>query len=482
VTPNSKTRDLDEINIGLHHSRKPALQERGQEKEVTAGGTSIESCAYKAASVCGSELRLSPRIKNDVVMVEQTRRHMNAMIKFTKIMWMEDMQQLLDIEQGATAFMSFLQREYSWERREARTMLHFVIEARKLGSKAPPHGKSEGGWISPLAAAGRNVRNVRIAEKLCKQYLSTGARNEVVQKGGAALELVRQELKHTLQDLLRDAFPRFLDSEGCDKLMERLQHDKALAVVDSTVWWSDYTIAEDVGYWIKMFISMAETFPVCIVIVDVMIPDNPMFYVNDQFCKTTGYSKNEAQGQNCRFLQGPETEPESVEVIRETLRQGIDCHVKITNYKKSGAKFQNLLSMRPVHDSNGVYRFVVGVQFEVGNWRTGLDTQVQTLELKERLKTLEHLLRLLPTTLEVPEHQGVHADYFARFLPPSKTYVVDGQKLQGNAASNMAARLEQALDGAKMKTIDAVNQAVGSQPASPVTPSRFLWVERAASR
>jgi PAS domain S-box-containing protein len=361
---------------------------------------------------------------------------------------MEDMQQLLDIEQGASALMSFLQTEYAWEQREAQTMLRFVIEARKLGSN-----------------------DVHIAEELCKRYLSTGAKDEV--QGGAALELVRQELQHTLQDLLSDAFPRFLESEGCNKLMERLQQDKALAVddVDSAVW-SDYTIAEDVGYWIKMFISMAETLPVCIVIADMTIPNNPLVYVNDEFCKTTEYSKDEAQGQNCRFLQGPETEPESLEVIRETLRQGIDCHVKITNYKKSGAKFQNLLSMRPVHDSNGVYRFVIGVQFEVGNCahvqhlldhfdevtRSGLDKQVKSLELEKRLKTLEHLLRLLPTTLEVPEHQGVHAE------------VVDGQKLQGKAASNMAARLEQALGGAKMKTIDAVNQAVGNQAESPVTP------------
>jgi hypothetical protein len=81
-----------------------------------------------------------------------------------------------------------------------------------------------------------------------------------------------------------------------------------------------------------------------------------MFYVNGEFCKTTEYSKaraRHAQGRNCRsrcrFLQGPETEPKPVEVICETLRQGIDCHchVELTNYKKSGKKFQNLLSMHP---------------------------------------------------------------------------------------------------------------------------------------
>jgi hypothetical protein len=50
--------------------------------------------------------------------------------------------------------------------------------------------------------------------------------------------------------------------------------------------------------------------------------------------------------------------------------------------------------MRPVHDSNGVYRFVVGVQFEV--------TGDKNSALKKRLKKLNGLLHLLPKKLEVP--------------------------------------------------------------------------------
>ena len=162
--------------------------------------------------------------------------------------------------------------------------------------------------------------------------------------------------------------------------------------IKSTVW-SDYNIAEDVGYWVKMFISMAETFPACIVISDMTIPGNPMFYVNDEFCRTTEYAKDEAQGRNCRFLQGPETEPESVEVICETLRQGIDCHVKLTNYKKNGTLFQNLLSMKPVFDADGIYRYVIGVQFEV----------VENEDLKARMLMLDKLLKLPMGGLQAPK-------------------------------------------------------------------------------
>ena len=44
------------------------------------------------------------------------------------------------------------------------------------------------------------------------------------------------------------------------------------------------------------------------------------------------------------------------------IGDGVDCHVKLTNYRKDGSTFANLLSMRPIHDSCGVLRFMISVQ------------------------------------------------------------------------------------------------------------------------
>ncbi len=43
---------------------------------------------------------------------------------------------------------------------------------------------------------------------------------------------------------------------------------------------------------------------------------NPMIFVNRDFCFVTGYTKDEANGLNCRFLQGPKTEPAAVAHIQ----------------------------------------------------------------------------------------------------------------------------------------------------------------------
>ena len=42
-------------------------------------------------------------------------------------------------------------------------------------------------------------------------------------------------------------------------------------------------------------------------ITDSNLPDNPIIFANDAFCKLTGYARDEVINRNCRFLQGPET-------------------------------------------------------------------------------------------------------------------------------------------------------------------------------
>ena len=46
-----------------------------------------------------------------------------------------------------------------------------------------------------------------------------------------------------------------------------------------------------------------------ITIADPNLPDCPLMYVNEAFCRMTGYERDEIMGRNCRFLQGPDTDP-----------------------------------------------------------------------------------------------------------------------------------------------------------------------------
>ena len=225
------------------------------------------------------------------------------------------------------------------------------------------------------------------AMQICQRYMGAAPPSP-----DAAMQALGSAAQQALSALATEVFPRFVQSKACLPLVESLLGSSGDSVRQAAqLLWHEYEVPDDVAGWVHSFATVAETYPACIVISDMSMPGNPMFFVNAEFCRVTGYAKTEAQGRNCRFLQGPRTEPQSVAVIQDTLRRGVDCHVKITNYRKSGELFENLLTMRPVHDSNGVYRFCIGVQFEV----------TRDMSLKSRLAKLDKLVKLLPTTIEV---------------------------------------------------------------------------------
>ena len=112
------------------------------------------------------------------------------------------------------------------------------------------------------------------------------------------------------------------------------------------------------------------------VITDPRQPDNPIAFVNDSFCRLTGYSRQEILGNNCRFLQGPETDPDTVRQLREAIAAPRPIEIDIRNHKKDGTPFWNRLLMAPVHDANGQLAYFFASQLDV------------TLE-RERLAALE---------------------------------------------------------------------------------------------
>ena len=129
--------------------------------------------------------------------------------------------------------------------------------------------------------------------------------------------------------------------------------------------WPGYAVPDDAARWLHGLVELGEQTSGCISLADLTLSGAPLVYVNGEDCATSGYSPHEVLGHNCRFMQGPFTEPAAVDAILHSLREGVDRHVKLTNYRRDGTTFQNLLSLVPVFDTHGVYRFVVGLQFEV---------------------------------------------------------------------------------------------------------------------
>ena len=110
----------------------------------------------------------------------------------------------------------------------------------------------------------------------------------------------------------------------------------------------------------------AEEREMSVVFTDPGLPDNPMIYVSEEFARQTGYSVEESLGRNCRFLQGPETDPNAVEAIRRALKARTRFMIDILNYRKDGSSFVNRLRIRPLFDEEGRLLYYVGAQNPVG--------------------------------------------------------------------------------------------------------------------
>ncbi len=100
-------------------------------------------------------------------------------------------------------------------------------------------------------------------------------------------------------------------------------------------------------------------------ITDPRKPDNPLVWVNPSFTRVTGYEQDDVVGRNCRFLQGPATDPAAVDEIRRAIAERRTVTTTLLNYRKDGTAFWNQLSISPVFDGSGDLVSFVGVQTDV---------------------------------------------------------------------------------------------------------------------
>lgn len=121
-----------------------------------------------------------------------------------------------------------------------------------------------------------------------------------------------------------------------------------------------------------------------IVIADARLPDAPLIYTNESFLLMTGYPREEVIGHNCRFLQGPDTDPDAVLELREAVQKGRKCQVQILNYRKDGTPFWNEVTVSPVQNTQGEVTHFLGIQTDTTARQMAEGERIRLLELATR--------------------------------------------------------------------------------------------------
>nr|AML78947.1 putative LOV domain-containing protein [Plagiogyria japonica] len=224
-------------------------------------------------------------------------------------------------------------------------LVHFVGAQTPLSSYSLGFGKQvlqspEKSWLeygNPGHGSSLCSSKHQWATGTCLDHHCNGQKKKKLKKASTVLQFVIHEL--TTSSNLKSS---------------EVSHGRSLSEIPETALCSSLTLALS---------RIQQSF----VISNSNLPGMPVVYASDMFLRLTGYRKNEVLGCNCRFLQGPDTDLDVVQQIRDCIKQEKACTVRILNYRKDKAPFWNLLHVAPVRDHRGKVAYFVGVQLDMAS-------------------------------------------------------------------------------------------------------------------
>jgi diguanylate cyclase (GGDEF)-like protein/PAS domain S-box-containing protein len=122
-----------------------------------------------------------------------------------------------------------------------------------------------------------------------------------------------------------------------------------------------------------------------IIVTDATRPDNPISYANAAFSRLSGYPTAEILGRNCRFLQGPETDPQTRAEIGAAVADGYSIRREILNYRRDGTTYWADLTIDPIRDPAGAIIGFIGTQREADAVRRAIEARI---EAESRLSSI----------------------------------------------------------------------------------------------
>ncbi len=216
------------------------------------------------------------------------------------------------------------------------------------------------------------------------------------------------------------------------------------------------------------------------IICDPKLPDTPIIFANESFQELTGYTLDEVMGRNCRFLQGPRTDPTEVTRLRRAIAHGKPINLDLLNYRKDGTAFWNALYVSPVMSEDDKIQYFVASQLDVterveAQRLIAEQKAIVEAEVRARTSDLEAALEAKTTLLHEVDHRvknnlmmiGSLLRLQSRALPdPSLRATLENMLQRVDALASVHRRLYQSDDiehfdlGAFAKTL--VTELIGA--------------------
>jgi PAS domain S-box-containing protein len=91
----------------------------------------------------------------------------------------------------------------------------------------------------------------------------------------------------------------------------------------------------------------------------------PIIYVNAAFCELSGYGPHEVLGKSPSFLQGPNTDPEVLKRLNQSIKDGVLFHGQAINYRRDGSEFMMEWKIAPIRNEKDEITHYLAIQREV---------------------------------------------------------------------------------------------------------------------
>ena len=113
---------------------------------------------------------------------------------------------------------------------------------------------------------------------------------------------------------------------------------------------------------LKKLSQAVEQSPASVVITDLK---GTIEYVNTKFCEVTGYTFEEAIGQNPRILKSVHTPPEVYRELWKTIKAGNEWRGEFQNKKKNGELYWESATISPLKSADGSIAYYLAVKEDV---------------------------------------------------------------------------------------------------------------------
>ncbi|MGM0482178.1 MAG: EAL domain-containing protein [Pseudomonadota bacterium] len=125
-------------------------------------------------------------------------------------------------------------------------------------------------------------------------------------------------------------------------------------------------------------------------------------WVNEGFCRLTGYTPEEARAAKPgELLHGPETDPATVEVMEKALSRCESFEVDIVNYSKAGKPYWIRVYCNPLKAEDGATRGYIAIQSNIDQQKRNEN------ELKESAQFQSTILNTIVEGLITTDQDGI---------------------------------------------------------------------------